>query len=207
MKQNIFYAVMQQRHSSKNGADFFPTPPWATRALCDWLVLRIALQYCTVLEPACGDGAMAHVLKSYFAYVKASDLHDYGYGTDGIDFLLKGPDQPADWIITNAPFKLAEKFILTALDRARIGVAIFARSSFAEGVGRYARLFKPWPPLAILQFTERVTLVKGRLDPTVSSATSYAWFVWRLPCNPMDETEFHWIPPCRNLLERPSDYA
>ena len=32
------------------------------------------------MEPACGRGFMAEVLKEYFLKVDASDIHDYGYG-------------------------------------------------------------------------------------------------------------------------------
>ena len=32
-KQNKTHAVMSQRHEDKESKDYFPTPPWATRAL------------------------------------------------------------------------------------------------------------------------------------------------------------------------------
>jgi site-specific DNA-cytosine methylase len=34
---NTSPAVMQQRHEPHNSLDDFPTPPWATRALCERL--------------------------------------------------------------------------------------------------------------------------------------------------------------------------
>jgi hypothetical protein len=36
-------------------------------------------------------------------------------------------------------------------------------------------------------------MVKGRWNPDASSATAYAWFVWRAPAT--GETRFMWIPP------------
>ncbi len=41
------------------------------------------------LEPACGAGHMAKVLREYFAEVRCSDVHPYGYG-DVMDF-IRGP--------------------------------------------------------------------------------------------------------------------
>lgn len=37
MAQNTSYAVMQQRREAKDSLEDFPTPPWATRALCEWI--------------------------------------------------------------------------------------------------------------------------------------------------------------------------
>ena len=36
MAQNTSHAVMSQRSEPLGSLDFFPTPPWATRALC-WI--------------------------------------------------------------------------------------------------------------------------------------------------------------------------
>ena len=85
-------------------------------------------------------------------------------------------------------------------------VAVFARTQFMEGIGRYERLFKPNPPTIIAQFTERVPIVKGRLSATASTATSYAWFVWRTDQD-NDQTELVWIPPSRRIFEKNADYA
>jgi hypothetical protein len=58
----------------------------------------------------------------------------------------------------------------------------------------------------IAQFVERVPIVKGRWDPDASSATAYAWFVWRPSVT--GETIFRWIPPGRRtVLARPDDRA
>jgi hypothetical protein len=46
-----------------------------------------------IWEPACGEGHMAEPLREYCDDIIASDLHDYGYGEAGIDF-LKAPRQP-----------------------------------------------------------------------------------------------------------------
>ena len=189
--------------------DFFPTPPWATRAL--FYALRLngsEFDSRSVWEPCCGRGDMSRVLHDYFDEVYSSDIHDYGYG-DVQDFLFNGIDYNPDCIVANPPFNLAQAFIFKALERANDMVAIFARSALAEGKGRYLSLFNPLPPALILQFTQRVSCVPGRLDPKASLPTAYSWYVWRkLPASQLvkPETQFAWIPPCRKNLERPGDW-
>lgn len=204
--QNRSHAVMAQRTEAKDSRDDFPTPPWATRALIEHVLLphvpEIREQSC--LEPACGAGHMDKVLREYFQTTAASDVYDYGYGKVA-DF-QSAPYGVAsyDWVITNPPFNLAEEFIGRAQRIAKCGVAILARTVFIESVGRFERLFEPNPPAIFAQFVERVPMVKGRLDKKASTATGYAWFVWLKDSN--HPTELVWIPPCRKSLERLTDY-
>jgi len=216
--QNTTHAVMSQRHEDSDSLDYFPTPPWATRALF-WQVLmqpqfalfpRIEKSDDSCLEPACGGGHMVKVLREHFSKVESCDIADYGQ--DRIqDFLALDYSQVIgayDYIITNPPFNLAEEFVRKALPMTRKCVAIFARTQFMESIGRYERLFKPNPPAIIAQFSERVPIVKGRLSATASTATSYAWFIWNgtQHSNKTTETKLFWIPPSRRIYEKPNDY-
>ena len=162
------------------------------------------LKVLTCLEPACGRGHMAVVLTEYFKDVAAYDVFDYGFG--GVADFLKSrhADQSFDWVITNPPFKLGQEFINRAMSIARHGVAMLARTVFIESVGRYERMFKLNPASRFAQFTERVPMVKGRVDKKASTATGYAWLVWEK--NGLDGCELVWIPPCRKHLERDGDY-
>jgi hypothetical protein len=210
MSQNRSHAVMSQRVEAHDSLDHFPTPPWATRALCEWLkgnppqtpkaLMSLMSQSCW--EPACAEGYMARALAEYFGYVKASDVHDYGFG-ERADFLWPC-GYSYDWIITNPPFRLADQFALKALELSRHGVALLVRTAFLESAERYLGLFKSSAPSDILQFVERVPMFKGRLDRTGSTATAYCWLVWRGGVDP--GTWFHWLAPCRKRLGRDSDY-
>ncbi len=109
---------------------------------------------------------------------------------------------------------------LRVAGHARKGVAMFARTSFIEGVERYETLFRDCPESYVLPFVERVVIWKGvLLDPDVaiwmpdakggpkmakpSTATSYSWLVWlKEPARRL----FYRIPPCRAILTRPGDY-
>ena len=205
MAQNTSHAVMSQRSEPRDSLDDFPTPPWATRALVEY-VLKDQPDFgsMSVWEPACNRGYMSRALSPYFSGVISSDVADYGFG-DVADFLAPAAKQDVDWIITNPPFRLAEQFILKALNHATEGVAMLVRTSFLESIGRYSSLFSVRPPTRVAQFAERVPMVKGRLDPSVSTATSYCWVVWLI--NSAGPAEIVWIPPCRKVLEQPGDYV
>lgn len=209
MAQNTSHAVMAQRAEPRDSFDFFPTPLWATRALCEFIVQGDQiLKTKRVWEPACGQGHMSRALGDYFGLVYSSDAHDYGHGAVR-DFLFPGDEPAFDWIITNPPFRLAEQFAHTMIDRAVEGCAILVRTTFLEGVGRYKTLFSQRKPTAILQFTERVPMHKGRVEENGSTATAYCWIVWTCrphrPCG-VGVPAMVWIPPCRRKLERPGDY-
>ena len=212
MKPTEHRAVMASRREPPDSLDFFPTPPWATRALLEHVIPRACG---TVWEPAAGEGHMAQVIAEYgqrFPRVVATDVHDYG-GLDGLgSFVGQGldvianPAGEADWIITNPPFNLACEFAERAIVEARLGVALLVRTSWLEGVDRYQRLFSRYRPDWVAQFVERVPMVNGRWNPAASTATSYCWVVWRGGF--YDHTRFVWIPPgCRQRLTRPDDVA
>ena len=164
---------------ARDSLDDFPTPPWATRALIEHVIGdKLPLVNMVRLESACGVGHMGKVLREYFAEVRCSDVHDYGYG-EVCDYLaLPYETNSCDWVITNPPFRLGEQFVLRSLKVARKGVAILARTVFIESVGRYENIFHHTPPTKFAQFTERVPMVKGRLDKKASTATGYGWLVW-----------------------------
>jgi hypothetical protein len=147
---------------------------------------------------------MAGPLREVFEKVYASDAYHYGYGPVR-DFLTYPYEtNTVDWVITNPPFRLAEEFVLRALNVARTGVAILARTVFLESAGRFEAIFSVRPPNKFAQFVERVPMIKGRLDKKATTATGYAWFVWEK--NADAKSQLMWIPPCRRKLERHGDY-
>lgn len=226
MGQNTSAAVMQQRAEARDSLDDFPTPPWATRALCEALKAQgheLDGQY--VWEPACNRGHMARPLGEYFAGFSATDVHYYGWDEqDGVcDFLVDWGDTPdVDWVITNPPYRLAADFIRQGLKVARRGVAVFVRTAFVEGQGRYEALFRDTPEAMFLPFVERVVIWKGvLLNPDVpiwqvtkaspdgvmakpTTATSYAWLVFEHGHS--GPGRIIRVPPCRAALTRPGDY-
>lgn len=204
--QNTSHAVMAQRHEATDSPDDFPTPPWATRALIKHVIGEGAVSGLTCLEPACGRGHMSRPLAEHFGSVSSSDAYWYGFG-EIRDFLTYPFEALShDWVITNPPFRLAEEFVDRALLVARKGVAIVARTVFLESVGRYEGIFRDRPPTKFAQFSERVPMVRGRVDGKASTATGYAWFVWEKEA-PSGAPQLMWVPPCRRTLERDGDYS
>jgi hypothetical protein len=207
MRTTGFTAVMAQRREPPNALDYFPTPPWATRALFQHVLPALDVEAIgRVWEPACGEGHMAAVIAEFTtAPVIASDIFPYGYGTAPHDFLHDVPLTAAEWIISNPPFSIACEFTLRALELAAEGVAMLVRTQWIEGVGRYKALFHDRPPTVYAPFVERVPMVKGRWDPDASTATSYAWFVW-CERNAGVPPRIFWIRPgCRAALTHTHD--
>lgn len=209
MGQNKSHAVMSQRQDADDLLDLFPTPPWATRALVEEVLLRIGLKggqlkTMTAHDPASGLMHMVRPLREYFKHVYASDCHDYETGAEIADFLMPGkPLVKPDWTIVNPPFIHAAAFIHRALQVSKIGAAVLVRTSFIEGRERYHAIFKNNAPAVVAQFVERVPMVKGRYDPWASTATSYCWMVFKKTETPGSRvTKLIWIPPCRKKLEK-----
>tara|TARA_R110002074_G_scaffold143003_1_gene289722 strand:+ start:244 stop:990 length:747 start_codon:yes stop_codon:yes gene_type:complete len=232
--QNRSSAVMQQRQEARDALDDFPTPMWATRAVCAELQKRgIDLARCTVREPCANRGYMVRPLFEYFGNVEASDVHDYGAGFAVEDYLFGPLPERVDWTFMNPPFRLAEQFLDRALATSG-GVALFVRSAFLEGEERYRKTWSKNPPDLILQFSTRVVIHKGVMRQAgerywdagadngkdkpkgkwrnASSATSYCWLIWmpkQIQMQPsfVHGTLFHWIGPRRPEFEREGDYA
>jgi hypothetical protein len=205
--QNTSHAVMAQRVEPHDSLDHFPTPPWATRALFEHVLFMAAGD--RIWEPACGDGSMFRPIMEYASEGWASDVHDYGWDHIVHDFLNRWMPKEVplfpDWIVTNPPFRLAEQFVQHGLECGARGVAVLVRSVFIESIGRYKNLFEHLPPTSMAQFTERVPMVKGRLDKNASTATSYCWLVWE-KAEIGKTPRLQWIPPCRSRLELSGDY-
>lgn len=104
MKASTLIGGASETHA-RNEADFYPTPTECTKAL--FLAFPFLLDKGAVWEPACGDGAIARVITDLKGTVIATDLHDRGYGTSGVDFLTTDSVEEFASIVTNPPFVLA----------------------------------------------------------------------------------------------------
>lgn len=174
-----------RRKADLDGPDFYPTPAWATHAL-----LEVETFTGMIWEPACGDGAMAEVLRARGHIVEASDLYDRGYGETGLDFVTG--DRRVANVITNPPNNSAEGFIAAALRQTERKVAFLLRLAFLEGSSRGSGLFRTNPPSRVHVFSERVTFAPAGVTLTNGGTSAYAWFVWdREAAGP---TVLSWIP-------------
>lgn len=168
---SVGYQPTTKRIADQDGPDFYPTPAWATYGL-------LAVEQFTgaIWEPACGDGAMAEVLRTTGCEIFASDLYDRGYASGGYDFLAATVQ--AENVVTNPPFHSAEAFIHQALRCATRKVALLLRLQFLECSGRAERLFEVQPPARVWVFSERITFYSTGAVRAGSGTTAYAWYVW-----------------------------
>lgn len=168
--------------------DFYRTPNHCTEAL-----LRIEQFDGTIWEPACGDGAISQVLEAAGHDVFSTDLIERGYGHSGFDFLSE-KRAVSKTIVTNPPFKLADRFVLHAHDLGATKIAMLLRLCWLEGERRRKAVFAKVPPNRIHVFSRRPTLWNGA-DPDArqtGGAIAYAWFVWDATA-PAGLTSLSWI--------------
>ena len=202
-------AMMASRREPPKSLDSFLTPPWATRALCEALRARCLLRrYGQAWDPACGFGHMSGPLEEYFATVVASDIFAYGGVRELwppgwwriLDFLDETETTPVvDWIFINPPFNAGIAFALRAIALAQVGVAILVPTRWLAGETRYTDLYAVARPRLIVQYAERVPMLRGRWVPGSSTATDYLWLIWeRCPLGKTFDApraETIWLPP------------
>lgn len=200
-------SVMQARHEPPDSLDFFPTPPWATRAFVAH-ILKAKLgahRNDTVWEPACGKGHMAEPLRENFKTVHASDIFPYGHGRT-CDFLHDVPPMAKlpQWIVTNPPFNLAVEFARRALDLSTEGVCLLVRVQWLATIQRY-HLFTERRPYLVAVCAERVPMHRGEWKPDGSTTTDYAWVCWK-QIEHVSTTLLDWVPPgCRAAFTKADD--
>lgn len=184
---------------SVRAADLYETPPECTRALLSVEALPPRLW-----EPACGPGAMIRVLRDAGHACFGSDLGEYGTPDQDValcDF-LKTRALPvidgaaAQAIVTNPPYKDADKFVTHALS---FGVPVFMllRTLYIAGSNKRRRAANQTGKLA------RVHLISPRPammhrdgydgPKSDSGMQDYAWFVWLPEQTPAPTV--HWVNP------------
>lgn len=91
------------------------------------------------------------------------------------DFLDRDYIPPSDWIATNPPFSLAEKFIRKALKVAD-KVAMLLPNNFDTAIGRKDLFLQP--PFKIKYVLTRRIRWKNLPQKKNGPTSNHAWFVW-----------------------------
>lgn len=169
------HAVQSGCHPhSERGFDCYQTPACAVEAL-----LRVELLPLWLWEPCSGHGSITRVLRDHGHVAISSDIIDYGDLDFVRDFftetkMLAGTEA----IVTNPPYRLANKFAEHALDLAP-KVYLLLRLAFLESIRRTDVLER--------RGLARVHVFRKRLPfmhrdkwtgPRASSAIPFAWFVF-----------------------------
>ncbi len=148
---------------NRHERDFYPTPSEVTQALLNWLHLP---KDSVIWECACGDNDMVRVIRENGYECIGTDIKD------GHDFLECSVE--CDWIITNPPFNMAEKFIKRAITLGR-PFAFLLKTQYWHSKRRLA-LFNQTPPYAVLPLTWRPDFTGQG-----NSLMDMCWVVWKRP--------------------------
>ena len=179
--KNIARLVGSSAHAltSRQPNDYYATDPSALQGLRTAMA-RDGLALCkNVWEPACGEGNLSIFLISQGYEVFATDLIDYN-GNHTFDFLSEGDN--IKWcgdILTNPPYKLAQKFVEQSLNRTYIGKQVFMllRIQFLEGQARN-RFFQENPPKYVYVHSSRIMIRKNNDQSIKGNSLCFAWFIW-----------------------------
>lgn len=157
--------------------DFYATPPEPTRAFLHAELPRL-MDFHTIWEPACGDGAMVREMQALGLTVFGSDLVDRGCGAFLQNF-YDFKDSEGMAILTNPPFQEVgwgngkARWLYHALDTLGVEyMALLLNWSF-PGAGGLAPFWAKYPPA-------RVYLMRWKIDFTGQGAPPMlnGWFVW-----------------------------
>jgi hypothetical protein len=178
-----------RRLVDKEGADFYPTPPWGTKAL-----LKYEDFEGTIHEPCCGDGSMSKVIEEQYPdKVISSDLYDRGYGSVQDVFSI----EKCENFITNPPFNIVEDILEHALKITERKICLLLRTAFLESASRYNKFFKfgDKRPNRMYTFSQRLSMYPAGQNIKSGGTTSYSWFVWdkRMHMNDYSPTQLFWI--------------
>ncbi len=196
MKSGLMLGV--NPNAIRQEEDFYATEPKALSVFLDKLKEDDIELAKNLWEPSCGQGHLSKELEQRGYEVLSTDLIDRGYGEGGIDFLddflINRSEYFEGDIITNPPFKLAEKFVEKGMERLYTNgnkLILFLKIQFLEGQKR-KELFKKYPPKYVYCNSARQLCAKdGEFEKYTATTQFYAWYVWEKGFT--GETIIRWI--------------
>ena len=166
----------KNRQAEKTGRDFFQTPPAITEKLLEVENLE---RNETILEPACGNGAIVDVLRKHGFTVEAFDKH---IGTNRQDFFKFNPKTPVPVIITNPPFNSSMEFLEHAM-RVSMKAIFLLPLDYLQGKARLERWYSSGEfHCSRVYVLSRRPLLNENLQAegvARSGSITFAWFVFQ----------------------------
>lgn len=152
--------------------DYYPTPGKAVQAL---------IKHCpsiakdrTALEPCCGDGVIANVLKARFDIVETADIDDR-WTVDLVADARTLEAAPNTVVITNPPFNQALPIVSNFVKQG-VKCAFLLRLSFLEPTKDRGVFLKRYPPAGLISIPRISFTGDGKTD-----SVSCAWMIWNVP--------------------------
>lgn len=170
-KKTLGSSIFSLKERSRN--DYYSTDPKSTRSMLDVVTFEGE-----IWEPTAGKHKMVDELLAYGYKVKSSDLIDYGYNDELIDF-LKFEGSYNGNLCFNPPYTYAMEFVEKGLQILQPGkkMVVYLRTLFLEGIKRYERIFKQKHLKEVLVFSSRQVCSKVD-DYSEGSSISYSFFVF-----------------------------
>jgi len=196
--------LLANKYSGENKRrehDQYITPIKPVVALVNLLGNELTFSVDSILDPCAGYGVWGKVVKSIFteATLYGIDIDDSLTKPDMYDFwqtddYLNGnlANKKFDLIISNPPFKLAEKFVIESFKHVAYGgtIAFMFPLGFVSSVGRYKRMFSSpeYKPNKILVSSRRIDFT-GQGSPH----TDIAMFIWHAVGKGTEHTFVDWF--------------
>lgn len=159
--------------------DWYVEAEWCSHRL---LETELRDNWHQIIDPACGGGRIIKVARGLGFKARGSDIADRGSGEPVTDFL--DPESyigPADHVVSNPPFELAEQFVQKALRIVRYRTAMLLPATWHCG-DRRSRWLETTPLRKVLFLTPRPTMEPGLgLAPGQKlggGTKDFAWFLW-----------------------------
>lgn len=165
--------------------DWYVEPDWVVDKL-----LAVSKFYGPIHDPCCGQGNIPKRLRKLgFIDVTGSDIVDRGFG-EIRDFMKDV--RPADNLIFNPPYTIAEEFITHAIHLSTKKVAAIVNIKFLTSQGRRDRLFSHHKPSEVLVLSQRPSMPPGGTGIQARGGTAdYVWIVW--DNHYFGETRIRWL--------------
>ncbi len=162
---------------ARQAEDWYVEPEWCTELLLGAIDFNQ-----TIYDPAMGLGNILKVCQRADYDVWGTDIHDRGgCGFTYVKDFVQHQNTRVDNIITNPPYKLAQKFIEQGLPTVYCKLAVLVRLEFLASQKRNP-FFKQNPPTKILVLSRRPSMPPGELyDPDKEArggTLDYCWIVW-----------------------------
>ena len=179
MKSGLMLGVNNKTERQED--DFYATNPKALELFLKQLDKDNILLNKDIWECACGQGHLSDVLKDKGHRDFSTDIVDRGYnGVEIQNFLTRTTGYWLGDIMTNPPFKLAEKFVENGYDWLQKGncLYLFLKIQFLEGQKR-KKLFKQCPLKYVYCYSSRQQCCRDAdFEKYTATTQFYAWYVW-----------------------------
>lgn len=153
-----------------------------------------------ILEPCAGQRHISKVLANNGYNITSTDITDVSDPEDEDDVLdctkekyweyraisISNTCYMYDWVITNPPYKEAEKIIPLAYKYAKKGIAMLLRLSYLEPTKNRAEFLKNTPLTKLIVVNPRP---RFRSDTNSTDSVTSAWFIWEKDLTNFKNTE------------------